>query len=126
MTISGSPERDAALDNGIIAHEYAHGVTSRLTGGPVNPNCLSIVNRQSVGLSEGWSDFFGLVFTQEPGDVRQTQRSVGAYVLGDITGPGIRSLPYAADLSINPLTFNDLLNVSDSHQIGEVWCLALW
>jgi hypothetical protein len=126
VTINGSPERDAALDNGIIAHEYAHGVTSRLTGGPANPNCLSIVNRQSVGLSEGWSDFFGLVFTQEPGDVRQTQRSVGAYVLGDITGPGIRSLPYAADLSINPLTFNDLLNVSDSHQIGEVWCLALW
>ncbi|HYN39645.1 MAG TPA: M36 family metallopeptidase, partial [Rhodospirillales bacterium] len=28
------PDRDSDLDNGVIAHEYGHGISNRLTGGP--------------------------------------------------------------------------------------------
>jgi hypothetical protein len=34
-----SPQRDGDLDNGIIAHEYAHGISIRQTGGPSNSGC---------------------------------------------------------------------------------------
>ena len=35
-----TPNRDGDLDNGIIIHEYAHGISNRLTGGPSNSSCL--------------------------------------------------------------------------------------
>ncbi|KAI9597714.1 Fungalysin metallopeptidase-domain-containing protein [Syncephalis fuscata] len=35
------PHRDGDLDNSIIAHEYGYGISSRLTGGPSNIDCLS-------------------------------------------------------------------------------------
>ncbi|MEG2429795.1 MAG: phosphoribosylglycinamide synthetase C domain-containing protein, partial [Oscillospiraceae bacterium] len=51
---------DGSLDNGIIAHEYGHGISNRLTGPISNANCLS--NLEQMG--EGWSDFFGLMITK--------------------------------------------------------------
>ena len=30
----GAPDRDSDLDAGVIAHEYGHGISNRLTGGP--------------------------------------------------------------------------------------------
>ena len=35
-----NPHRDGDLDAGIITHEYTHGISTRLTGGPANSNCL--------------------------------------------------------------------------------------
>ena len=35
-----SPKRDGDLEGGIIVHEYSHGMTIRLTGGPANSGCL--------------------------------------------------------------------------------------
>jgi hypothetical protein len=55
---------DASFDNGIITHEYGHGVSNRLTGGPSQSSCLS--NAEQGG--EGWSDWFALMMTIEPGD----------------------------------------------------------
>lgn len=34
------PMRDGDLESGIIIHEYSHGISIRLTGGPANSNCL--------------------------------------------------------------------------------------
>src|SRR5690606_7188110 len=31
-----NPDRDGDLDNGIITHEYGHGISNRLVGGPAN------------------------------------------------------------------------------------------
>ncbi|NJL12991.1 MAG: hypothetical protein HC913_08355 [Microscillaceae bacterium] len=56
---------DSSLDNGIIVHEYGHGISNRLTGGPANTSCLG--NLEQMG--EGWSDYFALVLTMKPGDV---------------------------------------------------------
>ena len=37
----GVPDRDSDLDNGVIAHEYGHGISNRLTGGPQTVSCLT-------------------------------------------------------------------------------------
>ena len=50
---------DGDLDNGIMCHEYGHGVSTRLTGGPANSSCL--YNAEEAG--EGWSDYQGLMMT---------------------------------------------------------------
>ena len=55
---------DSDFDNGVIAHEYGHGISTRLTGGASNSSCLS--NEEQMG--EGWSDFFSLVMTHQPND----------------------------------------------------------
>lgn len=34
------PQRDGDFESGIIIHEYSHGISTRLTGGPRNSNCL--------------------------------------------------------------------------------------
>ena len=35
-----NPDRDGDVDNGIIAHEFGHGISNRLTGGPANSSCV--------------------------------------------------------------------------------------
>lgn len=44
--------RDGSLDSTIPIHEYIHGVSSRLTGGPINPRCL--LKKESTAMGEGW------------------------------------------------------------------------
>ncbi len=36
-----TPNVDGDLDNHVIVHEYGHGISNRLTGGPSNVGCLS-------------------------------------------------------------------------------------
>ena len=44
---SPNPDRDGDLDASIVIHEYGHGISNRLVGGPQNVNCLT--NRQQAG-----------------------------------------------------------------------------
>ncbi len=118
-----SPGRDGSFDNGIITHEFGHGVSNRLTGGPSNSNCLS--NAEEGG--EGWSDWLGLMMTIKPSDVGTTPRGMGTYVLGQATtGAGIRRFPYSTDMSINPQTYADMAASTEVHNIGEIWCDVIW
>ncbi|MDA0809743.1 MAG: M36 family metallopeptidase, partial [Planctomycetota bacterium] len=123
-----NPGRDSSLSNAIIYHEFGHGVSNRLTGGGANSGALNC--EQSRGMGEGWSDFFSLIMTQQPGDTANDARPIGNYVLGQgQNGGGIRSFPYSFDMSINPLTFGDLntrLPGPAPHPVGEVWTTALW
>lgn len=114
--------RDGSLDNGIIAHEYAHGLSNRLTGGPSDPNCL---NHAEQG-GEGWSDWLCLILTIEPGDSSTDARGIGSYVKDDESGLGIRRYPYSTDMSINPLTYGDVANSFGPHAIGEIWSQTIW
>jgi extracellular elastinolytic metalloproteinase len=59
-----TPNRDGSLENGVPIHEYGHGVSNRLTGGPSQSGCLS--NTESGGMGEGWSDMLAMVLTQKP------------------------------------------------------------
>ncbi len=115
--------KDGSLDNGIISHEYGHGISIRLTGGSSSSNCLN--NEEQAG--EGWSDFFGLVMTQKLTDNRFTPRGIGTYATSaPVTDDGIRRHPYTTDMSINPLTYDDLKIEFTVHGIGAVMASTLW
>lgn len=114
---------DSDFDNGVIAHEYGHGISIRLTGGAANSGCLT--NQEQMG--EGWSDFFALVMTQQSNDKGTDKRGIGTYVRGQSTnGNGIRPYPYSTDLSISPYRYNDVKSFSVPHGVGSVWCSMLW
>ncbi|MEO8148243.1 MAG: M36 family metallopeptidase [Bacteroidia bacterium] len=124
---SGTPQKDGSFDNGVIAHEYGHGVSNRLTGGPSQASCLG--NAEQGG--EGWSDWLALMMTIEPSDTGPgflgQARGIGTYVLGQATtGAGIRRFRYSTNMSINPQTYADLATSSGPHQKGEIWCDAIW
>lgn len=123
--IAGGVNRDGDFDNGIIAHEYGHGISNRLTGGPANASCLT--NAEQMG--EGWSDFFGLWMTTKPGDVGATPRGIGTYASFEpTTGPGIRTQPYTTNFAINNLTYANLgiAPYTAVHANGTIWCSVLW
>ncbi|RTQ49600.1 T9SS type A sorting domain-containing protein [Hymenobacter gummosus] len=116
-------DRDGDLDNGIIAHEYGHGVSNRLTG--TGSSCLG--NAEQMG--EGWSDFFALWMTTKPGDLGTTPRGIGTYAISELpTGQGIRTMRYSTNFSVNNLTYANVGTApyTGAHDIGEIWCSALW
>ena len=117
---------DGDFDNGIIAHEYGHGISTRLTGGPLNSSCLN----SGEQMGEGWSDFMGLVLTAKTGDVGTMKRGIGNFALRlPIDGNGIRRFPYSTDMAINPHTYDNLFlpnGQASPHPIGEIWCATLW
>lgn len=120
---SGPTLLDGDFDNGIMAHEYGHGISTRLTGGPLNSGCLT--NAEQMG--EGWSDFMALVTTVKAGDTGPTKRGVGTYVLREDTdGGGIRRFPYSTDMTINPHTYDDIILNGEIHAFGEIWTSMLW
>ncbi|MHA7055841.1 T9SS-dependent M36 family metallopeptidase [Aquimarina sp. M1] len=117
---------DGSFDNGIVIHEYGHGISNRLTGGPANANCLGNVEQ----MGEGWSDWFALMMTIEPGDVATDARGIGTFATGQpTTGGGIRPFPYSTDMNINPVTYADVENdasFSRPHGIGSIWASIIW
>lgn len=117
---------DADFDNAVIAHEYGHGISTRLTGGPDNSDCLN--NEEQMG--EGWSDWFGLMLTMKSTDLPTDARGIGTYVMDEpVTGPGIRNAPYSTSFNVNSYTYQATNNGSDismPHGIGFVWCTMLW
>ncbi|MCH2128221.1 MAG: M36 family metallopeptidase [Pirellulaceae bacterium] len=136
VDLVGSGLRDSALDNSIIIHEYGHGVSNRLTGGP--SSATSLVSEQSGGMGEGWSDWWALMLTQTANDTQMGTKSVGAFVSGHVAGgAGIRRFPYSFDLAVNPLTYDDIDDAqadvpcsssgcAEVHDSGEIWASVLW
>lgn len=121
-TIAGY-EISGDLDNEVIAHEYGHGISNRLTAGPQSVGCLN--NDEQMG--EGWSDYWGIWFTMKEGDVGTTGRGIGTYDAGQgPNGGGIRPAPYSTDPAINDFTYSDIPSVSIPHGVGFVWCSMLW
>ena len=124
--INTVPTRDSALDNGVVIHEYGHGVSRRLTGGAANSDALNSI--QSRGMGEGWSDWWALMFTQKPTETPNTPRFIARYALGDdtIDGPGFRRVPYSFDLTVDPQSYSVYNGSSEVHDAGEIWASALW
>jgi len=108
------------MDNGIIAHEYGHGISNRLTG-----SCLG--NEEGGSMGEGWSDFFALVTTVHAGDTGPKSRGIGTYAIKEnVTGKGIRTYPYTTDMNVNPHTYDNIITEAEVHGVGSVWCAMLW
>lgn len=149
--VAGKSElRDGTVDNAIVAHEWGHYITHRLTGGGL------YTNNQGGAMGEGWGDFFALMMTVRDGDQSAFNNSewgglytVGAYALaGGNTDHayywGIRRVPYSTDMNYNALTFKhieDGVRLPDTHPVaseqdgsvnsrvhssGEIWANALW
>jgi len=120
---NSSPMRDGDFDNGIIVHEIGHGITIRITGGPSTDACLS--NSEQMG--EGWSDWYGLMFSIEDGDTGADGRGIGTYALNQPpNGNGIRPTRYSNDFSINPTTYSDIGGLAVPHGVGYAWATILW
>lgn len=74
------PQRDGDFDNGIIIHEYTHGLSMRLTGGPSRSTCLATI--ESGGLGEGWGDFYAAAIRLKAGETRTTNYAMGNWANG--------------------------------------------
>ncbi|MCF6306677.1 MAG: M36 family metallopeptidase [Flavobacteriaceae bacterium] len=121
MFICGA--QDGCFDNLVVIHEYGHGISNRLTGGPGNTGCLG--NSEQMG--EGWSDWYGVMMTYESGDTGTDARGVGTYLFNQgLGGNGIRPFPYSTDLGVNPQTYDDIKTSTVPHGVGSVWATMLW
>jgi extracellular elastinolytic metalloproteinase len=124
---------DGSLDNGIIAHEYTHGISNRSTGNGYSCLDASKANEQ---MGEGWSDFFALMLTSKANATSADARGMGTYASSQPTnGNGIRPAKYSTDFAVNSYTYGDTNGmyfnngsglVVDTHSIGFVWATMLW
>jgi extracellular elastinolytic metalloproteinase len=109
----GTAQRqDGDFDGSVVYHENTHGLSNRLVGGG-SGSCLG--GLQSGGMGEGWGDFMGSSFRNDP--------VVGAYVTCNTT-VGIRRMSMAS----STFTYNDIKNgnLAEVHAAGELWAAALW
>jgi extracellular elastinolytic metalloproteinase len=124
--------RDGDFENGIIIHEYGHGVSNRLTGGP-GINCLS-GNEQG---GEGWSDYLAITVLMNPAlEGPDGPRGMGPYALfqANRQGNGIRPRPYSRNMAIQPFTYDSIktggwlngTSLALPHGLGHGWAAVLW
>jgi hypothetical protein len=124
--------RDGDFENGIIYHEYGHGLSNRLTGGPA-VNCLS--GNEQMG--EGWSDYVAIGAMIDPAlDDPQGPRGMGPYALfqPNRQGNGIRPRPYSRNMEIQPFTYDSIksnawlngTSLALPHGLGHGWAATLW
>ncbi|MGK0637859.1 T9SS-dependent M36 family metallopeptidase [Schleiferia thermophila] len=114
---------DSSFDNGVVIHEYGHGISIRLTGGAANSNCLN--NQEQAG--EGWSDLFALFFTTTSANTASQRRGIGTFLIGQNTnGQGIRQAPYSTSTLQNNLTYDNIKTAAVPHGVGTVWATMIW
>ena len=129
---TGFVNSDGDFDNGIIAHEYTHGISTRLVGGGAG------MGGSAEQPGEGWSDWAWLIMQIKPGDTRFDARGIATFAVNQpVTGNGIREYRYSTDMSVNPHTFGDTnsqwytdaatsTDRVDVHGLGSIWCVMLW
>ena len=137
--LSSVPQPDGSLDNGIIAHEYTHGISNRLTG--LGDGLCLLAPESNEQMGEGWSDYLALMLTLKPTDNETIPRGIGTYSQNqDINGLGIRPAQYSPDFSVNNYTYGRTNGMEypasifgivvgtmpDVHSIGFVWNTMLW
>lgn len=124
---NGNPQKDGSVDNGIVSHEFAHGISIRLIGGPSQVGCIS--NDENMG--EGWSDYYGIMFTQDwaNSDLNtgfKSPRTIGTYAIGQNPGGnGLRTKKYCTNFAVNDKVYKTTIE-TQVHTRGELWCATLW
>ena len=114
--------KNSSFDNGVIIHEYGHGISNRLTG--QGYSCLTSPEQ----MGEGWSDFFALMLTNKPNATATTPRGIGTYSNNTATtAVGIRQYRYNTNMAANPLTYASTNTTQGQpHAIGTIWATMLW
>ena len=112
MGLVSSTNRHTAFDSTVVFHEFTHGVTNRLVGGPLNDQALE--SPQSGGMGEGWGDYIAC-------SINDTT-VVGDWVVKN--AGGIRGFPYDTSFpdGFGSLGTGRYVGV---HAIGEIWCATL-
>lgn len=112
MGLVTSTNRHTAFDSSVVFHEFMHGVTNRLVGGPMNDRALEAP--QSGGMGEGWGDYIACTINNST--------VVGSWVVNQTDG--IRGFPYTSNF---PDTFAKIGTgrYDEVHNIGEIWCAIL-
>ena len=104
-------DRDGALDNTTVAHEWGHYLSNRLIA-----NANGLVANQAGGMGEGWSDFNAMLLLVKESDLAIPSNSDfnGTYPISaySMSGPdfapdalnnayyyGIRRYPYSRDMT---------------------------
>ncbi|KAI8619267.1 Fungalysin metallopeptidase-domain-containing protein [Chytriomyces sp. MP71] len=118
-----TPWRDGDFEGGIIMHEYAHGISTRLTGGPSNSGCLGF--GEAGGMGEGWGDWFATITRMTKSDSRAREYGMGEYANG---GRGIRKYKYSTKNETNPSIYSYVQKPAywGVHAKGEVWAEILY
>ena len=146
---NATPDRDGSFEAEVVLHEYGHGVSNRLVGGP----SVTISALSTRGMGEGWSDFYGLALTAEASDNPHGNWSRGAWSrylssswYSENYYYGARRYSYSTDMLKNPHTLRDIdpnqvdwhtsvprnptyaatQDATQVHYQGTVWCVALW
>ena len=116
-----NPDRDSAFDAEILIHEFTHGLSNRVVGGP-NLNGLS-GHGQPRGLGEGYSDIYAYLLLRTPEEDPNGVYVVGGYATYQLSPQefpgqpngwndnyyfGIRHFPYTTNLCKNPQTLRDM------------------
>ena len=141
-------DRDGALDNQIVFHEWGHYISNRLIA-----NSAGLNNQQGGSMGEGWGDFTSMLLTVREGDDLKPENAsfggaylVGGYATAHHEAPdsyyfGIRRVPYSINFAKNALTFKHIEDGavlptthpiiasppnSEVHNAGEVWATMLW
>ncbi len=113
---------DGALDPTVVAHEYAHAVTSRMVGGPD----LGIASPQGRPVAESWSDLIAAEYLLEyarTGPDASSPTAIGAYVAGNSVR-GVR----AYRLGTSPLNLTNAAPAGGDRfgLADEVWSAVNW
>lgn len=115
-----APCVDGDFDASTAYHEYAHGISNRMTGGGDDADALSA--HQSGSMGEAWSDWIAHMILEQEGLEKRT--ADGIY----ITGNAITGIRHFA-LDKNPLTYGDIgfgRFGPEVHDDGEIWSGTLW
>ena len=129
-------DRNGALDNTIISHEWGHYFHHRLA------RCST---HQCRAISEGWGDFNALNMVVREGDNLDGVYARPIYAAryrGDSGYFGNRRYPYSTNMSKNPLTFRNIMDSvplpagppnnagtsvsSEVHNAGELWAVSMF
>ena len=156
MARKAGVQRDGAVDNSLIAHEWGHYISNRLVG-----NANGLTTNQAEGMGEGFADFHALLLLVKDADRQQAANAdfAGTYASTAFaeSGPdfapdvvsntwyyGVRRYPYSRDMTKNPLTFRHVTDGvalpvapasssttspgpnAEVHRTGEVWASMLW
>lgn len=141
--IPGVFETNGGDDASIVYHEYTHGLSNRLVGGPSSQGNLNA--EQSAAMGEGWSDWYAFDYLVAQGLIPDNAKRSGELIQGRYTNFTIvrtQALDCAvgASKTLCPAkqggkagsggyTFGDygkVLGKPEFHADGEIWVQTLW
>jgi hypothetical protein len=114
-----SPCVDGAFDMTVVAHEYTHGISNRMIGGPD----ANIAGSEGPKMGESWSDLAAMEYVNGYGFApvgNENPYAVGPYATGS-PQKGIRNY----GMNDSPLNYSNLNydgnGATSPHADGEIW-----